>query len=181
MPRTLSAICIAALLLSAVTPALSAQEKPSAEVAQKNETSSTPAATAPTTAAAAEGYDAGALRMESHWGDFRVIRGATGPVVGTVGLFRSFDVEKLVAQSPVAAAEARVYQANHLPGSITAVAGILSLTAGIIMSSNSSNNASTPILIVAGAGAIGWGAVHLNAAYAALSRSLWWYNRDLKR
>ena len=35
------------------------------------------------------------------------------------------------------------------------------------------------ILMIAGAGALGWGAQHLNTGYSALSRSLWWYNRDL--
>lgn len=126
-------------------------------------------------------YDSQALRMESHWGDYRVVKGKDGEVVGTVGLLRSFDVEKLVAKSPVAAAEARVYQANHLPGSIAGTLGGVAFVSGLIMSSNSSNNASSPILIIFGAGAMAWGAQHLNTAYSALSRALWWYNRDLPR
>jgi hypothetical protein len=43
---------------------------------------------------------------------------------------------------------------------------------------SNANNASTPIIIVAGAGAIGWGLQHINNGYAALSKALWWYNRD---
>lgn len=133
------------------------------------------------TSDSASSYDSQALRLESRWGEYRVIRGAKGPVVGTVGPIRSFDVEQLVARSPVAAAEARVYKANHLPASIVGVAGALSLVTGVVVASNSSNNASSPVLIIAGAGAMFWSAQHLNTAYAALSRSIWWYNRDLRR
>jgi hypothetical protein len=129
----------------------------------------------------ASSYDTQALRLESHWGEYRVVRGAKGSVVGTVGPVRSFDVEDLVKRSPVAAAEARVYKANHLPASIVGVAGALSFVTGVIVASNSSNNASTPVMIIAGAGAMFWSAQHMNRAYAALSRSIWWYNRDLKR
>jgi len=43
---------------------------------------------------------------------------------------------------------------------------------------NNNNNASTPILIFGGAGMIGWGLQHINIGYAALSKSLWWYNQD---
>jgi hypothetical protein len=126
-------------------------------------------------------YDTQALRLESHWGDYRVVKGRDGAVVGTVGLLRSFDVEKLVSKSPVAAAEARVYQANHLPGSIVGTVGGVAFVTGLIMSSNPSNNASSPMLVIAGAGAIAWSAKHLNTAYSALSRAIWWYNRDLPR
>jgi hypothetical protein len=129
----------------------------------------------------ARGYDAQALRIESHWGDFRIIRGAEGPVLGTVGLFRSYDVEKLVAQSPLALAQARVYQANKAPGSIVGIAGIATVLTGIVVAGNSANNASSPILIIAGGGAMLWSARHLHDAYAALSRAVWWYNRDLVR
>jgi hypothetical protein len=135
-------------------------------------------AAAPDTASS---YDSQALRLESHWGEYRVVRGAKGSLVGTVGPVRTFDVEDLVKRSPVAAAEARVYKANHLPASIVGVAGALSFVTGVIVASNSSNNASSPILIIAGSGAMFWSAQHLNTAYAALSRSIWWYNRDLKR
>ena len=181
MSRLISASAIPVALACVMASTLPAQEKPSSSPAEKTEASVATAAALLNPLAPTEGYDAKSLRIESHWGSYRVIRGATGPVIGTVGVVRSFDLEKAVASSPVAAAEARVYQANHLPGSIAAITGTLALAAGIIMSTNSSNNASTPILIVAGAGAIGWGAVHLNNAYSALSRSLWWYNRDLKR
>ncbi len=129
----------------------------------------------------ASSYDTQALRLESHWGEYRVIRGAKGPIVGTVGPVRSFDVEQLVARSPVAAAEARVFQSNRVPASIVGITGALSFVTGVVLASNSSNNASTPLLVIVGTGAMFWSAQRLNTAYAALSRSIWWYNRDLKR
>jgi hypothetical protein len=51
---------------------------------------------------------------------------------------------------------------------------------GVVAAVNGSNAAS-PILIIGGVGAMGWGAQHLNTAVAALSRSLWYYNRDVAR
>lgn len=126
-------------------------------------------------------YDAQALRFESNWGNIRIIRGANGPIVGTAGWFRTFDVEKLVAASPPARAEARVYETNNLRGSIVGGLGALTLGVGVVVAANSSNNASSPVLIIAGAGAMAWGARQMSIAYSALSRSLWWYNRDLAR
>jgi hypothetical protein len=126
-------------------------------------------------------YDAQALRFETHWGSADIIRGVNGPVIGTVGWFRDFDVEKLVASSPQAVAEARVFKSNNFRGSLVGGLGALTLGIGALVTANSSNNAASPILIIAGAGVMVWGAQQLNAGYSALSRALWWYNRDLAR
>ena len=171
--RIVAGAVVGALLVSGSWSQAGAQNATQAEVQRSNAASAI--------ADSSSNYDTQALRLESHWGEYRVIRGAKGPVVGTVGLVRSFDVEQLVARSPVAAAEARVYQSNHLPASIVGVTGIVSFLTGVVLTTNSSNNASSPILMIGGAGAMFWSAQHLNAAYAALSRSIWWYNRDLRR
>jgi len=121
-----------------------------------------------------------ALRFESSWGNARIIRGADGPIVGTAGWFRSFDVEQVVAASPPARAEARVFKSNNFRGSAVGVVGAVATVVGVVVASKGSNAAS-PILIIGGVGAMGWGVHHLNKATAALSRSLWWYNRDLVR
>ena len=126
-------------------------------------------------------YDAQALRFETHWGSADIIRGVNGPVIGTVGWFRDFDVEKLVASSPQAVTEARVFKSNNFRGSLVGGLGALTLGIGALVTANSSNNAASPILIIAGAGVMVWGAQQLNAGYSALSRALWWYNRDLTR
>lgn len=127
------------------------------------------------------GYDGQALRYESHLGRGRIIRGADGPLIGTVGWFSDFDVEKLVATSPSALAEARVYKTNNLRGSVVTSIGAVATVIGVAVTANSSNNASSPILIIGGLGAVAWGAQHFRIAYSALSRSLWWYNRDINR
>lgn len=121
-----------------------------------------------------------ALRFESYWGNAKIIRGADGPIVGTAGWFRSFDVEQVVASSSAARAEARVFKTNNFRGSAVTSIGALAAVVGVVVASKGSNAAS-PILIIGGVGAMGWGVHHLNKATAALSRSLWWYNRDLVR
>jgi hypothetical protein len=126
-------------------------------------------------------YDAQALRFESRWGSADIIRGANGPVIGTAGLFRDFDVTQLVGSSPQAVTEARAFKTNNFRGSLVGGLGAATVVVGAILTSNSSNNAASPILIVAGAVAVAWGAQHLNRGYSALSRAVWWYNRDLTR
>ena len=126
-------------------------------------------------------YDAQALRYESRWGSADIIRGANGPVLGTAGLFRDFDVEQLVASSPQAAIEARAFKTNNFYGSLAGGLGATTVMVGAILTANTSNNAASPVLMVAGAIATAWGVQHLNIGYAALSRAMWWYNRDLKR
>jgi len=126
-------------------------------------------------------YDSQALRFESYWGSARIIRGADGPLVGTVGWFRSFDVEKLLAASPSARAEYRVFKTNNLRGSVVGTIGAAATAVGVVVAANSSNNASSPIMIIGGLGAMAWSAQRFNIAYSALSRSLWWYNREIAR
>lgn len=127
----------------------------------------------------AQVYDSQALRFESRWGSADIIRGVKGEVIGTVGWFRDFDVEKLVQSSPRAVTEARDFRVNNFRGSLVTSIGASLVAIGIVVAANNSNNASTPILIIAGAGGIGWGLQNLNRSYAALSRAVWWYNRDL--
>jgi len=126
-------------------------------------------------------YDSQALRFESRWGSADIKRGTDGASVGTVGWFRGFDVEQLVATSPRAVAEARSFRTDNFRGSLATSAGALTLLTGIAVTSNSSNNAASPVLIILGVGGIAWGAQHLQLGYSALSRAFWWYNRDLSR
>jgi hypothetical protein len=126
-------------------------------------------------------FATGALRFESNWGNVSIIRGADGPVVGTLGWFRDFDLEQLLASSPPAVADARVFETNNFRGSVVGAIGATTTLAGVIVTANRSNNAASPVLIIGGVGAMVWGAQHLSMSYSALSRALWRYNRDLKR
>ncbi len=174
-----------ALLASAPVFGVSAQTQANGHPAPPVATSATPTGPAvpsnrtPLTADSTRANDSQALRFESSWGSANIIRGAEGPVVGTVGWFRGFDVEKLVESSPRAVAEARNFQTKNFRGSLVSTIGAATMAIGIVVSANSSNNAASPILIIGGAGAIGWGLQHINASYGALSKALWWYNRDL--
>jgi len=158
--------------------------------AQVNDHTSAPAATtSPKTAATVASSriqgdstsvsKTGALRYESSWGSADIIRGADGPVLGTVGWFRDFDVAKLVETSPRAAAEAKNFQTSNFRGSLVSTLGAATMAIGIVVSANGSNNAASPILIIGGGGMVGWGLQHINRGYAALSKALWWYNRDV--
>src|SRR6202158_2879086 len=126
-------------------------------------------------------YAADALRFESSWGNVSIIRGADAPVVGTLGWFRDFDLTQLLASSPPAVADAREFQTNNFRGSLVGVVGATTTLIGVVVAANSSNNAARPVLVIGGVGAMVWGAQHLSTSYSALSRALWWYNRDLKR
>jgi hypothetical protein len=122
-----------------------------------------------------------ALRYESYYGNARIIRGADGPIVGTAGWFRDFDVEKLVAASPSAQPDARLYKTNNFRASLVGSIGATVTLIGVAVTANASNNASSPILIIGGVGMMAWAAQHFTIAYSALSRSLWLYNRDVAR
>jgi hypothetical protein len=129
----------------------------------------------------ARSYDARALRFESSWGNVRIIRGADGELVGTSGWFRNIELEKLVAASPTAVSQARLYEKNNFRGSLVGTVGAVTSVVGLVLTTNSSNGASSPALIIGGVGAMVWGVQHVNMSYSALSRALWWYNRDLPR
>lgn len=178
--RILAALTIGALLVGS---AVSAQGTKAAQATAPSKnpapaiTSTRPAATTDS----AHAYDTDALRYESRWGSADIKRGSSGAVIGTVGWFRDYDVEKLVAASPHAATEARSFKTDNFRGSLGTSVGALTFLTGLVVASNSSNNAASPILIIAGAGGIAWGVYHLQLGYSALSRAFWWYNRDLTR
>jgi hypothetical protein len=126
-------------------------------------------------------YDSRALRFESSWGSVRIIRGADGQLVGTSGWFRDIGLEKIVATSPTAVTQARLFEKNNFRGSLVGTVGAFTTVVGLVLTTNGSNGASSPSLIIAGTGAMLWGAQHLIMSYSALSQSLWWYNRELPR
>ena len=129
--------------------------------------------------AAAQTETREALRFESHWGTMRIVEGADGPVVGSAGVFRTANIEKILTGSPRAESEARLFRASHRNGAVATALGSLTFGAGLIASANSSSNAATPILMIGGLGAVFWGARQLDKSFSSLSRAVWWYNRDL--
>lgn len=126
-------------------------------------------------------YDARALRLESDFGRIRILQGADGLVVGTAGIFKTANAEKIVAGSTRAETEAKLFRESHRRGALSGAIGAVTLMVGIVASSSNANNAATPVIMIAGAGGMLWGARQLNLAYSSLSRAIWWYNRDLAR
>lgn len=126
-------------------------------------------------------YDQNALRLDSKFGDMRILRGVDGTVVGKVGVFRGMDVAKIVAPSETAVAEAREFERNYAPGNWLVGLGLMTFGASLGASRIPDLNPGIGIgLSVASFALIGYGGLKLQHAYNALHRALWWYNRDLK-
>lgn len=127
-------------------------------------------------------YETRALRIEGHRGDTRIVRGADGNVVGTIGIFRGVNVAQLVSESDKATLEANRFAHDYGPGTMFLSLGIATLGASIGVSRiNDVSRSIKTGLTLTSTSLIIYGAGRLQNAYNALERSIWWYNRDLKR
>ena len=126
-------------------------------------------------------YDENALRIDEHHGTIRIVRGASETVVAKIGVFRAVDVAALVRPSPNAVAEATVFERNYRPGTWMASLVIATLGAAIGASRISGLNQVIPTsLTIVSVSLITYGGFKLETAHRALSKAIWWYNRDLK-
>jgi hypothetical protein len=182
MLRFVCALSVVTASMVANTAAAQVREGESPRAAQ-HESGSRAVAPSRTTSSAdsSHDYDAKALRFETNWGNVKIIRGVNGALVGTGGWFRDPGLEGVFAASPRALTELKDYETNNFRGSLVGGLGATATVAGILVAANSSNNASSPVIVVAGVSAMVWGAQHLSMSYAALSRAMWWYNRDATR
>jgi hypothetical protein len=127
-------------------------------------------------------YDENALRVESYRGDLQVVRGVQGTVVSRAGVFRGPKVADLVSQSEQALAAARVFERDYQPGQYAAALGIATFGAALGVSRINDINTLIPTALTAASIVlIAYGGAKLHRANQALSRAIWWYNRDLKR
>ena len=127
-------------------------------------------------------YDENALRVEQHGGTINIVRGVSETVVIKVGAFRAVDVAGIVSPSANAVAQAKIFEHDYRPGTWMVSLGIATLGAAIGVHQIVDLNRAVPTgLTIAGASLITYGGWRLGNAYRALSRSVWWYNRDLKR
>jgi hypothetical protein len=130
--------------------------------------------------AQAGNYDENALRVDQHRGTITIVRGVSETVVARIGAVRSVDVARIVSPSANAVAEAKKFEHDYRPGTWIASLGIATLGAAIGASRIADVNQAIPTgLTIAGVGLITYGGSRLGNAYRALSRSIWWYNRDL--
>lgn len=129
-------------------------------------------------------YDTAALRVESSWGKRLLVRGRDGAVVGNIGS-RGFDLAAVVAASPNAVRAAKEYDRNVGKGWTILSVGIVAWGVGAGVTRMDGVD---PIVsgaawsgVAAGTALMFYGGIRLNKAFTALSRSIWWYNRDLVR
>lgn len=126
-------------------------------------------------------YDENALRVDQHRGTISIVRGVSETVVVRIGAFRPVDVTRIVSPSANAVAEAKIFERDYRPGTWIASLGFATLGAAIGSSRIANvNQAITNGLTIGGMGLITYGGWRLSNAYRALSKSIWWYNRDLK-
>jgi hypothetical protein len=133
-------------------------------------------------AAQESGYDENALRVESRQGNLQILRGMEGTVVARAGIFHPPRLANLVIQSDSALAEAKIFERDYEPGQWIAALGIATLGAAIGASRISDINPVIQVSLYATSfAALAYGGNRLHSAYGALSKAIWWYNRDLKR
>ena len=129
-----------------------------------------------------ETYDENALRVDQRRGTISIVRGVSETTVLKVGAFRTAQVAGIVSPSPNAVMEARIFERDYLPGAWITSLGIATLGAAIGSSKIPDLNRAVPVgLTIAGMSLIIYGGKRLESAYRALSKSIWWYNRDLKK
>lgn len=126
-------------------------------------------------------YNTCALRMKLSWGNWRIVRGEREQQVAKLGMFKAPKVESLVATSPEALAEVGTFRKNYSSGEILQLVGVLLMGAGIASASANDSDV-LPITAVAGGGAVlFYGVSRSVTAFNALHKSIWLYNRSLKR
>jgi hypothetical protein len=127
-------------------------------------------------------YDENALRVEQNRGSISIVRGVSESVVLKVGAFRAADVARVVSPSANAVTQAKIFDHDYRAGTWILSLGIATLGAAIGSHQIADLNRAIPTgLTIAGVSMITYGGWTLGNALRALSRSVWWYNRDLKR
>lgn len=127
-------------------------------------------------------YDDNALRVESHRGSLQIVQGIQGTIVARSGVFHGPKVANLVTRSDSALAEAKVFERDFEPGQYVTAIGIATLGAAIGAWRIPDVNAAIPTaLTIVSVSLITYGGTRLERAYRALSKAIWWYNRDLKK
>ena len=180
MRGRISALRVGCLLIAAL-PAVAVTQTTRSEQVSSDLGSRVSIASSKVTSDSADSYDARALRLETHKGEFRIVRGLDGPVVAKLGFFSRPDVVSLVAPSENAMREARNFSRDRGPGMAAAIAGLLITGVSLAASHASGSNWGLVTATTGGVVLMLYGGVRLDNAYSSLSKSIWWYNRDLKK
>ncbi|MFL5640454.1 MAG: hypothetical protein ACJ78M_13870 [Gemmatimonadaceae bacterium] len=131
--------------------------------------------------AQARTYDEDALRVESGLGGIRILRGVSDSIVLTVGIVRPAKVSQILSASPNAVAEAKLFESNYRWGVWTAALGV-AVWGGAFAINHIGTNQPVPVPItIMSLVLVTYGAMRADTAKRALSKAIWWYNRDLSR
>jgi hypothetical protein len=125
-------------------------------------------------------YDARALRTSGILGVVEVYRGSENDLVGRVGTLRGLDLASVVSASPNAVLEARKFQRDYRIAALEVSAAIVSL--GLASGLHKVTDLSSLVHEATWGGTFVLfvlGARSFMTAYSALSKSIWWYNRDI--
>jgi hypothetical protein len=126
-------------------------------------------------------YDQHALRIDSGLNGLRITRGVSDSVVLTVGIVKPVDIAGLVAGSPKAVEQARVFESNYRQGIWTAALGFVIWPAIFAINHIGPDQpVSLPVTVTAIA-LVSYGAIRIDSAKRALSSAIWWFNRDLRK
>lgn len=126
-------------------------------------------------------YDEAALRLESGFSGLRIVRGVSDSVLLAIGFVRRADVAGLLAPSPNAVEQAKVFEGNYRQGVWTGVLGV-AVWAAAFGIGHIGTNQPVPLGVTFTTFAlVTYGAMRVETAKRALSKAIWWYNRDLKR
>jgi hypothetical protein len=154
MPRFIIALCAAQLFLAGAVP-MTAQDS---------------------------NYDNEALRVETRGGGLKIVRGIQGTVVARGGMFHGPRLANLVTRSDSALAEARVFERDYQPGQYALGLAIMTFGAAVgVWRTPAINQSIATGLVVASVVSIAYAALKIGSAGQALSKAIWWYNRDLKK
>ncbi len=126
-------------------------------------------------------YNACALRVKLSWGNRLIVRGEQEQRVGKVSMFSATSLESIVASSPQAAAEARVFQQNYTPGEIFSGVGIFLMVLSAAVASGNDSVIGPVAGVAVGSSMLFYGVFRHVRAENALNKTIWLYNRCLKR
>ena len=126
-------------------------------------------------------YNGCALRMKLSRGSWRILRGEQEQQVVKLGMFNAPDIESVIATSPEALAELRTFRKNYTSGEVIQVLGVLLLSVGIASASANHSDAIPFAAIVSGGATLFYGVSRHVTALNALHKTIWLYNRSLKR
>ena len=161
--RTFAVGAVIAAAIAAASPATAAAQNPARIVTPSGQPCS---------------YDSCALRAEDGWFSRRLVRGPEGTLVAKLG-WGGPGLASIVELSDSAVTHARRYQSAQRAADVISLIGTVGSIAALVALSDDADASQTVAINVGSfvVFAVGQG-FHIKAR-RELSRSLWWYNRDV--